>query len=90
MIASIGLVEDIRSVVVNSLSSVALNATDVATATKSDPIMSKVIQFVRQDWPRNSTYSGELACFYARKEDLSEMGGCLLFGERVIIPKALR
>nr|XP_040218444.2 uncharacterized protein K02A2.6-like [Anopheles coluzzii] len=52
--------------------------------------MSKVIQFVRQDWPRNSTFSGELACFYARKEALSEMGGCLLFGERVIIPKALR
>ncbi|XP_040172539.1 uncharacterized protein K02A2.6-like [Anopheles arabiensis] len=90
VIASIGLEEDIRSVVVNSLSSVALNATDVATATKSDPIMSKVIQFVRQDWPRNSTFSGELACFYARKEALSEMGGCLLFGERVIIPKALR
>uniref|UniRef100_A0AAG5DNZ1 RNA-directed DNA polymerase n=1 Tax=Anopheles atroparvus TaxID=41427 RepID=A0AAG5DNZ1_ANOAO len=79
-----------QSVVVSSLEAFALNSRDVETATKSDKTMRRVLQNVREGWSRDNAFNGELACFYARKDALCEVGGCLLFGERVVMPSALR
>jgi len=64
---------------------------DVTKATKVDPILSKVHQFVLNGWPGNSDEIREVfKPFYHRRDELSFEQGCVLWGARVVIPKMLK
>ncbi|KIH67533.1 hypothetical protein ANCDUO_02135 [Ancylostoma duodenale] len=65
-----------------------VTATDVESYTKSDPVLRKVISCVKNGkWPK---VNQKLAHFQNRRETLSVVGGCLMSGERVVIPPELR
>ncbi|XP_041787727.1 uncharacterized protein LOC121603058, partial [Anopheles merus] len=66
------------------------SAEDVAKATESDPVLKKVYGYIMEGWPQNVAYAAELACFYHRSEALTTVRGCILFGERVVIPSKLQ
>ena len=62
-------------------------AEDVTKATKVDPILSKVHQFVLNGRPGNSDEITEVfKPFYHRRDELSCEQGCVLWGARVVIP----
>lgn len=44
-----------------------------------------VLQALQNSWPEDA--DPELAPFYSRKNDLSLLNGCILWGSRVIVPK---
>ncbi|XP_061506314.1 uncharacterized protein K02A2.6-like [Anopheles gambiae] len=90
IIANLELEKDVKSVVISNISSLPINFTEVAKQTGKDSILSKVLHFTQNGWPHNTIYTGELASFYARREALSAVDECLLFGERVIIPNSLQ
>lgn len=81
---------DVKSILVNTLETTPVNLVKLAKETKTDSLLQKVEHYVRHGWPENTTYTGELARFHARKEGLSIVDGCLLFSERVVIPTALQ
>ena len=58
--------------------------------TRQDPILSRVLQFVREGWPGDDDQKMELKPYESRKEELSTEGDCLLSGNRVVIPHKLR
>ena len=58
------------------------------TTTRQDPLLSKLHQYVREGWPGES--SEEFKPFEQRKQELSTLGGCVLWGNRVIVPQKLR
>ncbi|KIH59896.1 integrase core domain protein [Ancylostoma duodenale] len=61
---------------------------DVELYTKSDPVLRKVISCVKSGkWPKTNQ---KLAHFHNHRETLSVVGGCLMSGERVVIPPELR
>uniref|UniRef100_A0A183CTV3 RT_RNaseH domain-containing protein n=1 Tax=Globodera pallida TaxID=36090 RepID=A0A183CTV3_GLOPA len=62
---------------------------EVSDYTGTDDILSQVVQLNRNGWPHRSP-SPALAAFFTHRHKLAEVAGCLLFGERVIIPAALR
>ena len=47
------------------------------------------MKFVKSRWP-NSRLSGDLQQFYQRRESLTIVNNCLVFGDRVVIPESLR
>ena len=57
---------------------------NVASWTSHDTVLSAVVKFVLQGWPKevDEKYTHN----YRRKDELSVMQGCLLWGSRVIIP----
>ena len=60
----------------------------IQTATRRDPAMSKVINYVLKGWP---TKVPEIVQPYAyRQAELTIENGCLFWGTRVIIPKSLQ
>ena len=61
---------------------------DIAKGTKKNPLLTKVINYVRSGWP--STINDELCLYHQLKEELTAEGGCLLRGIQVIIPPGLR
>ena len=58
------------------------------TATRQDPVFSRVHQYTRSGWP--SSTPDELKPYRDRQEELTTQGDALLWGNRVIIPLKLR
>ena len=69
------------------LESSPVSSTQIAAATRKDPILSTVMQYVSQGWPRAIPGQPHLSAYFEKKEELSLFEGCLLWGSRVIIPQ---
>ena len=65
-----------------------VTAAQVAKTTQSDPVLSKILQFVKQGWPME--VSENLKPYKSRSNELTVQGSCLLWGIRVIVPEKLR
>ena len=64
-----------------------VSAKHVRKWTANDPVYSKILFFVRNGWSRESL-APELKAFYIRKNELSTEEGCILWGNRVVVPPA--
>ena len=64
-----------------------VTASDLQTATHTDPILGKVLTYVKRRWPHLTT-----TCFqpYKNNQELSIKGDCLFRGTRVVVPLKLR
>ena len=62
---------------------------DIRKATSRHPVLSRVRQFVQCGWP-NQCREEELKPFCSRQTELSVQDGCLLWGNRVVVPPSLQ
>ncbi|XP_035900492.1 uncharacterized protein K02A2.6-like [Anopheles stephensi] len=90
VIASIQLEDDMNHLVTSATQALPLNFKDLERGTQTDSMLRKVFQFVQNGWPMGEEKSVELKQFFVRREALSTVGNCLLFGERVVIPANMR
>ncbi|XP_055611719.1 uncharacterized protein K02A2.6-like isoform X1 [Uranotaenia lowii] len=60
----------------------------VASETKSDKYLKKIIFYLQNGWPDN--VDKDLRNVYSQLKDLEYVNGCLLFQERVFIPEILQ
>ena len=60
----------------------------IEKASRTDPLLSKVILYTRRGWP--SSFSDALKPYFHRRYELTVEENCLLWGTRVIIPSALQ
>ena len=58
---------------------------EISHATQEDPVLSKVLEFVRHGWPQH-VEDIRLKPYFNRRFELSFEQGCLSWGLRVIIP----
>ena len=58
---------------------------EISHATRVDPVLSKVLEFVRHGWPQH-VEDLRLKPFFNRRFELSVEQDCLVWGLRVIIP----
>ena len=70
---------------INHLSSTAVNAGNIREWTAKDPVLFEVLRYTLIGWPE-ATISEELKPFQSRSRELSTLDGCVLLGNRVIIP----
>lgn len=68
---------------------VPLTFQNISLATKKDIILSKVIDLTLSGWP-NYNKIENLKPYFKRRLELSVEGGCLLVGNKVIIPQQLQ
>ena len=66
-----------------------LTAKVVAAETVHDPILSKVLHLTQVGWPSKCP-GPDFRPFYIRRTELSLEQGCVLWGNRVVIPKTLQ
>ena len=66
----------------------ALTARELTTATRRDPVLAKVLTYVRCGWP--DVVEPDLEPFKRRREELSTDGDTLLWGGRAVVPRFLR
>ena len=65
-----------------------MKASEVASASRYDPIITAVHRYRHQGWPH--TVPEELKPYRQRKDEITAEGNCLLWGSRVVIPTKLR
>ena len=70
---------------IGQIQALPVTAEQIATATRQDVVLSRVLNFVKEGWPEE--VSKELEPFARRQHELSTEANCLLWGIRVIIPK---
>ena len=61
-----------------------VTAEQIQTATRQDPLLSKIHQYVREGWP--TELGDEYQPYLRRMQELTTEGDCLLWGNRVVIP----
>lgn len=72
------------------LSNSPVTADQIRECTRKDPQLAQIVQFVQQGWPSSCPSSDLLSSFYEKRMELSLYEGCLLWGNRVVIPTPCR
>ena len=62
---------------------------DISGATKTDPELAKVYDFVANGWP-GFVPDEQMKPYFRRRAELSIDKGCILWGMRVVIPAKFR
>lgn len=74
--------------VVRQIEALSVTAVDLLAATRTDPILSKVLRYSRQGWP--PTIFDSLKPYFNRREELSLEDDCIMWGVQVVVPTKLR
>ena len=67
------------------LQSAPITAAQIARWTRTDPVLSKVLRCIKEGWPEQA--DDALKPYWQRRLELSVMDDCILWGNRVLIPK---
>lgn len=89
VIASIELENDVGAIVKNAAKILPLAFEDVVRESRKDPVLRVLLRYVQNGWPR-SLEGRELQIFHARRDSLSAIEDCIMFGDRLIIPTSQR
>ena len=73
---------------VSQISVLPVSVAQVCKATRADPILSKVIHYLRSGWPMK--VPNVLKPYFSHRDEPSIEEGCILWGIRVIVPKKLQ
>ena len=72
----------------NFLSSARITPTLIAEQSARDSVLSKVLRYLEMGWP--DTIDDDLRPYHNRRNELSLEQGCVLWGNRVVIPRNLQ
>ena len=79
---------DSTTIFANATTKLPVDAETVAEETKKDPDLKNIFEWIRDGkWPRKSDVASR---FNSLRRSLSTQNGCLLFGDRLVIPATLR
>lgn len=89
VIASIKFEAEINQILADAFDNLPVTHKMVRAETEKDPILQQIMKFVKEGWPQ-STEDDDLKPCINRQLDISIIEGCLMYGDRVIIPKVLQ
>ena len=72
---------------VDHLNDSPVSAEQIKKATRQDPVLATALQYIQQGWPHKDAINDTLKPYYHRREELSVFDGCILWGNRVVVPK---
>ena len=82
-------VDEVRLINLLQIESLPMNVDQVRKATRTDPVLSRVLQYVMTGWP-DKQITPEITLYFSKRHEITVEDGCLLWGIRVIIPSQLR
>lgn len=88
MVASVQLEGEISATIDAALTTLPVTFQHLQNATSEDKLLQTVIQHVKTMWPSTAKeIDSTIRPFYARKDALSVVRGCLMLSDRVVVPK---
>ena len=83
-----GNTEDPTIFDVAQLDALPVQASVVASSTRSDPLLSKILAWLRTGWP--TRVPEPFSQYWTRRNELTLQDNCILWGIRVVVPEGLR
>nr|CAD2199249.1 unnamed protein product [Meloidogyne enterolobii] len=65
-----------------------VTAEDIAKYTSEDEVLQKLVLKIKEDW--NNCKDIQLQPYFPKRQEIMEIEGCLVYGNRTIIPTKLR
>ncbi|XP_055921606.1 uncharacterized protein K02A2.6-like [Eupeodes corollae] len=90
VIASIKIEQDVKQILADNLGNLPVTHQMVKFESAKDIILRQIFHFVANGWPNEIKENGELKAFFNRRENISIIDGCIMFGQRVVVPKLYR
>ncbi|XP_062542038.1 uncharacterized protein K02A2.6-like [Armigeres subalbatus] len=91
VIAALTLEEDLSSILSDATENVPVSFAALKEATSTNATLQTVIKYIRDGWPDCSkNLPTAVQPYYNRRESLSIIDGCVMFGDRVIVPEIFR
>ncbi|XP_064479229.1 uncharacterized protein K02A2.6-like [Ornithodoros turicata] len=83
---------EVSAVLSIAIEKVPLKASEIAKATATDRVLSRVYRYVMEGWPSHERdpRDPELQEFHARKSELTTENECVVWGMRAVIPSQQR
>ena len=72
------------------LATTPIRATDIERLTGKDPTLARVRNFVWHGWPKERTDDPEIQPYLKRRDELSIVDRCILWGSREVVPPTVR
>ena len=69
---------------IGQLNKIFVNSKDISAATRIDPVLSKVVEYIMTGWPHH--VDDDLELFKMKDLELTVEDGCVFWGRRVVIP----
>lgn len=89
VIACIQIDAEVRHVADEITKALPITFNMVRAATKNDSLLQDMVHYIQTgNWPNQK--SSDVKCFFARKDDLSIVDDCIMYAERLVIPKCFR
>ena len=73
---------------IHQIESLPITASQLAQATRTDKVLSVVYKHIVKGWL--SQVEKDLNTFFAKREELTLDGSCILWGTRVVIPEIMK
>lgn len=67
-----------------------VTVSELKKATKTDSSLLKVYHSVCNGWPENIDTDSDMSSFYNKKDELTIHDGCIMWGDRVVVPQTLQ
>ena len=75
--------------VVKFLAHAPVSPEELRDNTKKDPVLARVLLLTQHGWPEHCD-DPVLTPYFRRRRELSLEGGCVMWGTRVLVPRAMR
>lgn len=89
VVASVFIEPDVRQTFVEAVRATPVTTSAIRDATAEDDILRQVLASLAGRWPQVIA-DPSLKQFYNRRDALSTLDGCLMFAERVVVPRSLQ
>ncbi|XP_062711752.1 uncharacterized protein K02A2.6-like [Aedes albopictus] len=92
VIASIQMEADVQAVLSDSTSSLPVTSEMIAAESSKDSALKSVMHHINEGWPEHSKEISDPAVqqFFTRRDSLQIVQGCIMFGDRVVVPVRFR
>ena len=72
------------------MSSLPLLHVQLRAATRTDPVLGKVLLYIKKGWTGSHAMQESCKQYWRRREELTVEADCILLGTRVVVPTKLR
>ncbi|XP_037959893.1 uncharacterized protein K02A2.6-like [Teleopsis dalmanni] len=90
VVASIKLERSVNSIIVNTINALPVTHKMITYETAKDPILKQIIYYITNGWPNKTINNRELQAFLHRKNELSLINECVVYGERIVVPQVYK
>lgn len=91
VIAALTLEEDMSSILSDATEKVPVAFPALQKATSTNATLQTVIKHIRDGWPACSkNLTTAVQPYFHRRESLSVVDGCVMFGDRIVVPETFR